>query len=118
MEVNVFMKELLAKMDDINDTLKSFAGGTHVPPTDVKDKEPAKEEAKPAGKKDPFAGLDVDPDIEYGLADIRKALAKLVDAAGETRAIEVLELFNAKKLSDIDDADYGKFVAFIEKDIE
>jgi len=84
--------------------------------TKIFEDEAAKETPK-SDPDDPFADLDVDPDIAYEMADLRKSLAKLVDASGETRAIEVLAMFKAKKLSDIKEEDYGKFVAFIEKEL-
>jgi len=72
------------------------------------------QEADPTGL---FDDVDVDTSKEYTITDIRKALAKLVDSRGESTAIDVLAKFDAKKLSDIKEADYAKFVAVVEKEV-
>ena len=87
-------------------------------PSDPPQEETQEAETEVAAKDDPFAGLVVDPDIEYKMSDLRKSLAQLVDAEGESVAIEVLSLFGAKKLSQIKEEDYGKFCAYIERKLK
>jgi len=53
---------------------------------------------------------EFDPDEEFDLKDLRKALANVVDEKGEQEAIDLLKKFKAKKLSDVKEKDYAKFM--------